>query len=168
MNMKYLTVYIKFSIVNALFLLAQCGGAVDFYETLSGDYLYTRGDGDHILDTRPNGKNIYGKIVKYKFDKDFIVALQQPNHESYKTMIAFNLRTNYSSDEEVNLLEMKADSILAHSPYYIKIFSRKKNYWIISHKNRQIYGPYSIAEYLTKKEELKIPSNLNLNKIDNY
>ena len=73
--------------------------------------------------------------------------------------------------KDMEYSQMVADSIILNDPYYQNIFSRELNYWIIVHQERQkygyldssiFYGPYTKAEYLQKRKELKVPKNLKL------
>ena len=76
---------------------------------------------------------------------------------------------NTSADIETS--ERIADSILNSSPYYLDLFSRELNYWIIAHGKPEkffyipsslIYGPYSQEDYLEKRTTLGVPKELSL------
>ena len=104
-------------------------------------------------------KNIYSKIQTYSFNKQFVIATQEPNVKGHIIGIKFELEDIYSNDKSKSM----ADSLTKYDPYYQKIFSRKLNYWIISHKEDSLYGPYSKKEYLLKRKELGISEKLKLN-----
>ncbi|MBL3656712.1 hypothetical protein [Fulvivirga sediminis] len=58
-----------------------------------------------------------------------------------------------------------ADSILRNDPYFIDLFSRELNFWIIHHKNKDrsiVFGPYSRSQYYMKRKKLNIPNDLVL------
>lgn len=156
----------RFIFFSILLTFSKCGSP-DYYEELSGNYFFRGGDGDGIVSHQPNRKNIYGKVVRYKFNNDFIVALQTPDYKDYQSMVSFELggdvkKYSENSDEDMNLTDKIADSILHNDPYYKKVFSSKENYWIISHKNECIYGPLTRSEYKEKRAELKVPNSLQL------
>jgi hypothetical protein len=141
----------------------------DEHIKLSGDYFY-REEGKHakdIISSRPNNRSIFAEIIAYDYDSDFIIAIQYPNYEEYKTQIAFELRRDVNkyptnSNEERLQSEIIADSILKNDSYYRSIFNRKVNYWIISHERNQLYGPLSKKEFSIKRIELEVPENLKL------
>jgi hypothetical protein len=60
------------------------------------------------------------------------------------------------------MAEQFADSLLGTDPYYRKIFSTKENYWIITHANRNVYGPLMETEYLQQRRRLNIPNEVFL------
>lgn len=152
-----------------MFGLYSCGSTSDDYRELSGGYFY-RGEGgekEQIISHSPNRKEIYGKIISYDYNSDFIIALQEPNYEDYKDMIGFNLQDDLkkypvNSVEERMQSEKRADSILRNNEYYKKIFASKINYWIISHTMDSVIGPLNKEEFLQKKKELNVPSNLEI------
>ena len=159
-----------FLIFCSLFFFTQCGGgSIDFYEELSGNYFY-RGEGsgsNEIISHSPNQKSIYGEVISYKFNNDFIIALQQPNYKSHKYLIAAQLRTDVTefpanSSQEIKTSEKIADSLLKHDSFYLKIFSRKQNSWIIMNKPNKLYSPLNKEEYLRKRKQLNIPKELEL------
>ncbi|MGX5688164.1 hypothetical protein [Arcticibacter tournemirensis] len=146
-----------------------CSAGGDYAKDLSGDYFY-RDEGDSkkdILSHLPGKKDIYGEVLDYDYNDNFIVAKQKPIYEEYKSMIGFKLRDNLkeyptNSKEEIFQSEKEADSILKHDPYYKTIFTHKINYWIISHKDNQMYGPLTKKEYIRKRKELNIPESLRV------
>jgi len=156
-------------LVSIMLLLQLIGCSGDRTEELSGDYFY-RVEGPtakDILCHSDSCKSIYANVISYNFDGNFIIAAQQPIFSAYVNMVGFELRNDLkkyptNSIEEIEESERIADSLLKHDPYYIKIFSRSLNYWIISHKDKQLYGPFSNEEYLQKRRELGVPNSLEL------
>jgi len=172
-NNKY-RLYIIFNLLKltiVCFYLISCSTGGDYEKELSGNFFY-RDEGSkvkEIISHLSNGKNIYSTIVSYDFNKDYIIAVQKPNYEAYKISLAFELRNDLkrypaNSSEEIMQSERVADSLLKHDPFYVKVFSRDINYWIISNKIKQVYGPLSKEEYLKKRTELRVPRKLKLNK----
>lgn len=108
------------------------------------------------LQTSPIQYNFYRKII---------------NEDSnlFKTLLA-KLSVDHHG-EDITISHYIADSLIKNNPYYKNIFSRKLNYWIISHKERnendylptsKIYGPFSKNQYLVKRIELGVPEELQL------
>lgn len=149
------------------FFLHGCSS--DNTEELIGGYFY-RDEGVNtkdILCHLSNRKGIYSKVTAYDYNADFIVAVQQPTYEEYKTMVGFNLRDNLkkyptNSSEESVQSEKEADSILKHDPYYKSIFAHKINYWIIVNKSEEVLGPLAKVEYQSKRTDLNIPENIEV------
>ncbi len=136
----------------------------DARKELSGSYYFYYGDGcagSILTGYLENG--IYPKVIDYDYNSDFIIAVQKPDYSRYKFMISSELDMD-NTDVNGTPIDSHslADSVLKHEPYYIKIFSRSLNYWIISHKDKQVYGPYSEEEYLQKRVALGVPDNLQL------
>jgi hypothetical protein len=171
--MKNLRFRLKYFGILCGALLLVCfflhGCSSDNTEELSGGYFY-RDEGVNakdILCHLPNRKGIYSKITGYDYNADFIVAVQQPNYEEYKTMIGFDLRDNLkkypkNSSEERIESEKEADSILKHDPYYKLIFAHKTNYWIIVNKSKEVLGPLTQMEYQSKRKYLNIPESIEV------
>lgn len=171
--MKNLILSIKyFRILSAALLLSSIvlhGCNSDNTEDLSGGYFYRDEGGNtkDILCRLPNRKGIYSKVTGYDYNADFIVAVQRPNYEEYKTIVGFDLRNNLkkyptNSLEERVQSEKEADSILKHDPYYELIFAHKINYWIIVNRSKEVIGPLTQIEYQSKRRELKIPENIEV------
>ncbi|NQY29602.1 MAG: hypothetical protein HRT69_09025 [Flavobacteriaceae bacterium] len=107
-------------------------------------------------------ENVYSKIISYSFNEKFILIIQEPNKRGHVVGIKFELEDVYSNEKS----ELIADSLINNDPYYQKVFSRELNYWIISHQEDSLYGPYSKQQYLKKREVLKIPEKLKLKDVD--
>lgn len=145
------------------------GCSRDYTEDLSGDYFY-RDEGKDVKDILchlPNHKEIYSKVIGYDYNKDFIVAAQNPIYNEYRTTIGFNLRDNLkkfpsNSGEEIVESEKEADSILNHNPFYLSVFAHKLNYWIIYNKTQELYGPFTKSEYEYKRKQLRVPEDIQI------
>ena len=72
--------------------------------------------------------------------------------------------SSHNTIEDQEFCRMIADSIIKDDPYYQKIYSRDINYWIIEKNVKKLHGPYSQEEYINRKEELKVPEDLKLDK----
>lgn len=157
------------AILLSLCLFLYGCNASDSTEDLSGDYFY-RDEGINtkdILCHLPNRKEIFSKVIRYDYNSNFIVAIQQPIYKEYKIAIAFNLRDNLkkyptNSKEEGEQSGKEADSILKHDPYYKLIFTHKINYWIIVNKSKEVLGPLTKEEYQSKRKELNIPESVEV------
>ncbi|OZI05896.1 hypothetical protein BWI93_23685 [Siphonobacter sp. BAB-5385] len=149
-----------------LALLMLGAGGMDYYEDLPGGYLFRGGDGDAIL--APLGKeSIGGKVVQYAYDDTFIIARQKPEYREYQTMIADSVRRNnhkYAANSYADIMETStlADRIIARDPFYQRILSAKENYWIIDHRSRKRYGPFTTSEYQQQRQILRIPASFIL------
>ena len=156
-----------------MMILLGCSPTRDYYEELSGNYFY-RDEGQETKEIISHGpnlnapylKDIYGTVIDYDDNSDFIIAIQHPNFEDYKIMVAFNLRDDTVKYPGSGINDEKslpvADSILKHDPYFQKIFAHKVNYWIIVHKDKRLYGPLTKAEFLQKRKELDVPESLKI------
>ncbi|KQS24674.1 hypothetical protein ASG33_23205 [Dyadobacter sp. Leaf189] len=142
----------------------------DYSENLGNGFLY-ESSGKEFKNIRTpirGQKNIYGKVMEYKFNADFILAIQQPSREIYHGSIAYELRNadrvkyKYNSTNDRIESERVADSLILNDPYYKSIFANTTNYWIISHQNKTMYGPLTKEEYFRKRKELKVPDELKL------
>lgn len=147
------------------FCFSQCS---DSQQELSGDYVYIdEGVSDKFIISEVSAsKAIYGEVIAYSFDDQFIVAIQQPDFNEYKSKLSFELRndiTKYpnNSVEDIRITEALSDSILTHDPFYQKVFLRGTNYWIIVVKSDSLVGPLSLHEYLIMREKLSIPESVN-------
>lgn len=164
--MENFALNIRIVLTTICFCLSQCS---DSQQELSGDYSYfDEGVADKFIISEVSAsKAIYGKVIDYKFNDQFIVAIQRPDFNAHKSKIAFELRNdirNYpdNSVEDIQVTEVRADSILTHNPYYKKVFSRDTNYWIIMVKSDSLVGPLSFEDYLIIKERLEVPESMNV------
>jgi hypothetical protein len=96
-----------------------------------------------IIGPYENTYAITGHVLEYKFDTIFIVAEQKPREEILK---------NTYNNAEMTLKNRE------------KIFyeSTLRFYWIINKMSDSIYGPLTKESYFQKREELKIPKELEL------
>ncbi|WP_439555633.1 hypothetical protein [Dyadobacter sp.] len=174
MNTNYTSLSRRIKIQFLFFssLLAMgCGGISDYSENLGNGFLY-ESPGKEVKNIRTpihGQKNIYGKVVEYKFNADFILAIQQPSREVYRGSIAYELRNadrvKYKDNSTNDRIESErvADSLILYDPYYKRIFAHTTNYWIISHQNKAMFGPLTREEYFRRRNELKVPDELKLN-----
>ncbi|RYE16248.1 MAG: hypothetical protein EOP45_17830 [Sphingobacteriaceae bacterium] len=129
LSVKYQYLIFGIPLLLLYLCLYACNGS-DYNEELSGNYFYTD-EGDNakdIINHLPNRKGIYAKVTAYDYNTDFIVAVQQPDYEKHKSMIAYKLRNDlkkYAANSSADRLEseQEADSILRHDPYYKLIFA---------------------------------------------
>ncbi|WP_461449711.1 hypothetical protein [Mucilaginibacter sp.] len=101
-----------------LFFLQGCRGD-NTPDELSGNY-FVRHEGE-LMNHQPNKKEIFGRVIKYDYNSNFIIALQHPDYKDYVSMIAFNLRDDIkkypqNSEKDIETTELLADSILKHNP----------------------------------------------------
>ena len=160
-------------LICVLFLIiSSCGaGWSDVLNDLGNGYYYL-GEGSPVnyiyRSMKPDSKSIdkiiiYPNVSSYDCDRNHIVVFQELSYESM--MYAITLEKDldiFSNTEERELAEKKADSILKNDPHYKQLFLRKANYWIISKKDHQVYGPYSKAEYEAQRKELGVSEDLVL------
>lgn len=153
--------------------MSLCCCTSDYNEELSGNYLYfDEGSGYRSIYSHSLGRtDIYSTVTGYAFNKDYIVVAQKPNYDIYKNEIAGRLRENttkYSgkSPDEITKSLAIADSILKNDPFHKKVFAHTINYWIISNKENNVYGPLTEDEYLQKRKELNVPEGLKIESTD--
>lgn len=139
----------------------------DVTEDLPGGWVYaSEGKGyEEIYSNRRKHPNlIFSSVYKYSFNDDYILALQRPNYEIAKIIIASDLRiTQMRVDTSKEIYEKSlrmADSVLENDEYYKRIFSSTSNYWIIDIKQDTVYGPLKKKEYLRIKKKKNIPLEL--------
>jgi hypothetical protein len=160
-NHKFVAYLVPISII-CLLLLGSCGAGVNssFEELPGGSYFRVSGSKLNYIGSHNSlHRTIYSRIIAYEYNNEFIVAAQKPNFEYHRGIIASELNTGR---EDFRILEKAADSILAHDPYYLKIFSAEVNFWIIVSKSHELIGPLTKDEYRAKRKELKIPDDLEL------
>ena len=100
-----------------------------------------------MLGNKPEWEGIWNKI---KGDSENFKNFSE-RHASLK---------NTSEDGKVG--RNIVDSLIDNDPYYKKIFSNITNYWIISHSNDTLVGPFTQKEYLLMRKKMKIPDDLKL------
>ncbi|MBT9394869.1 hypothetical protein KLP40_17015 [Hymenobacter sp. NST-14] len=154
--------------LGAAVLLGGCNMS-DEAEELSGGYHYRNEglDRKELLSGWEGMPSIHGKVVRYSFNKDFIVAAQRPVYDEYRSGLGSDLRhqlREYSAnlDADIRDSERVADSLLTHDPYYQSLFVHKTNYWIIAHRARRVYGPLTYPEYVQQAHALQVPDRLAL------
>lgn len=183
----------KINIIGVLLIINSCNPGI-YHEKLSCGYdYYEIGRFDNYIFRNTNvskntdansyifsaKQNIYPKVTHYKYNKDFIVAAQNPSKEGHSYLLASDLEfyfyKNYDVKEDryekeiFTLIEKRgklmADSLLNSDPYYKMIFSRTVNYWIISHKLDSLFGPLTKEEYIEKYRELEMPNKFEFVKV---
>jgi hypothetical protein len=75
---------------------------------------------------------IHRNVISVNKNKEFIIAIQQ--------------------DDSVNIKSIQSNAL----------YSNYLHYFIIAKQTDMVYGPFSIIEYLKKRDELKIPHSLKL------
>jgi len=159
----------KVMILSMVLILLGCGAGVsDFTQDLGNGYVFESFGQDlkNIRTPVPGQKDIYGKVVQYVYDKNDILVIQQPNKKIYRNILGEEIisknRSKYPnhSIDDIREGQRIADSLIMYDPYYRKIFAHKINYWIISHKNKQIYGPLTEEEYYHKRKDLNVSREL--------
>ena len=158
-------IYIQLSIALIFtFFVQNCTS--DYDEELSGNYFYEDEGGElhSIVSHLPNRIGILPTVLDYDYNKDFILAVQQPYYQSCRDELAGKLNPGdyYRSTEDIIKFQKLADSLIKYDAYYQKILSHKINYWIISNKENHVYGPLTLKEYFDKRKELHIPENLTI------
>ncbi len=103
-------------------------------------------------------ENIYSEVIDYCYNEDFILVKQKPNKKYHIKALLFELEDIYSSSRSKFL----ADSLINNDVYYKQIFDNEINYWIIDNKNEILLGPFQKKKYLHKRNDLKIPQELEL------
>ncbi|WP_138479028.1 hypothetical protein [Dyadobacter bucti] len=169
-NYKRLIKMKKYFMLFSSILLLKCWGISDYSEDLGNGFSYeSSGQEFKNIRTPIHGqKDIYGKVTEYKFNADFILAIQQPSREVYQGSIAYELRNadrvkykNNSTNDRIES-ERVADSLILNDHYYKRVFAHPTNYWIISHHSKTMFGPLTKGEYFQKRKELKVPDKLKL------
>ena len=95
-----------------------------------------------------NNKNsyvVYGHVIEYKFDSQFILASERPREkiEECKSPTA----TLAQCDEAFNK-------------------STFRQFYIIDKAEKTVYGPYSLEQYLLKRNETGVPKELELSNLN--
>jgi len=138
-------------------------------EQLSGGYLYRNEGPDtkELLSNRDGMASIHGRVVRYRYNDNFIVAVQHPVYAEYHAGVGFELRGDLrkyptNSAAEIAASERAADSLLTHDQQYQAIFAHKTNYWLIVHQPAKVYGPLTYSQYVQQVRALRVPEELAL------
>lgn len=122
----------------------------------------------------------YGVFIDYedentlKIDVDFLERYLFPDSILYRNMQSKGISTARST-ADFNLMQSVIDSLFQYDPYYVDLFSRPVNYWIISHREQnehdyipmsKVYGPYSREDYLKKRKQLGVSEELTLKLVE--
>jgi hypothetical protein len=138
-----------------------------------------------------NNIMIYGDVLKCISNEEYALALQKPNKKSFYTEIRgklvfwseYYLKTrkdssvilpSYSNTQIKTNVELKdvnyflevsdatLDSLFKNNTAYQKQFKSDINYWIIDILKDSLIGPLSKDEFTERRNEMKIPYNLQL------
>ena len=106
---------------------------------------------------------VYDSFIKDSISKKYYKSRNQILNDSiiYKIFKTKNVTLDNTIDD-INKSIMITDSIISNDNKQRKIFSLEKVYWIIHKKENTLLGPFSLVEYLQKKQSLKINNNLKL------
>lgn len=134
---------IHIGLILLMVILTGCPGAIDSltWKELSGGYIYHEQAGQPFIEKESSEKGIPGWIFSYDFNKEFIIALEK----------------------DIQLSEQKKNELITTGDFYD--FVKKKGYseyWIITHENDSIYGPFKRVEYMQTRKELGVPDELKL------
>ena len=167
-------------------VLASCNMS-DTVEDLGHGYQFVHeGEKDNWIVGR---HKINANVGDYDFNEKFILACQYPDRKVAVWELAKELNSrfdNYSEGSNTDshlynvyvyhgaqkgdimrnnsISEKLADSIINSDPSMNRLFNGEPVFWIISHKDYFLYGPFSEDEYLNKRKDLNIPDNLRLTK----
>jgi hypothetical protein len=160
--------YIHCILAAFLFVLG-CQHNSDYFEHLTSSYYYYS-EGAYsksiLNNSNRSTNNIYGTIVEYKYNSNYITAKQMPRKEEYKSYIVHSLileyesRSRHFSATSRAEVEQCADSIIDSTESYQNIFIRTINYWIIGIEMDTLYGPYDLKEFETVCRNLGVPRRL--------
>ncbi|TFZ62839.1 hypothetical protein E4631_24285 [Hymenobacter sp. UV11] len=119
----------------------------DEAEQLSGGYLYRDEGPDtkELLSGRAGMASIHGRVVRYRYNDNFIVAVQCPVYAEYRDGVGFELREDLrkyptNSAAEIAASERVADSLLTHDQQYQAILrwsGESGENWVL---NSQLHG----------------------------
>ena len=161
--------YTRFAVALVIAVLLGGCNLSDEAEELSGGYRY-RNEGPNtkeLLSSREGMASIHGRVLRYRHNADFIVAVQHPVYKEYRTGLGFDLRSDErtyptNSVAEMVASERVADSLLTHDPQYRAVFVHRMNYWIIAHGPGKVHGPLTYSEYVQQARTLQLPDQLTL------
>lgn len=156
-------------LLGVIFLNTSCNNR-DLEKKLVGRYYYRDEGGEMkqiLAYTGSSHNEIYGKVLSYDYDNEFIIVSQEPSSEDYIGMLSFYLRDDavkYSKNDKDALRksEKEADSLMKNNKYYQSIFRNDTNYWIIQIANDSLIGPFTRSEFEKTRKEMEIPDKLKL------
>jgi len=129
------------------YIIAEQAPNRESFKLELGFHLYRRYDAYSDYLKNPNVVNTYvGSSLKNRVENDSI------NYRIFYKKGASLLNT----ERDIRISYEIADSLLSNDPYYVTIFSRKVNFWIIEFSKDTMYGPFSEVEYLEKRKELNV------------
>lgn len=104
--------------------------------------------------TLPSDRILERTDATIQKDKDLFNILKQKGMSSQ------------NSSKDLKISWAVADSIMNTDPHYIKLFSMKYAYWIISLNTDELIGPLTKEEYQQKRKVLGVPGNLQIRPTD--
>lgn len=131
-----------FNIFMILILFCGCSSNGDFSINLPNNYMVVKIDGNHVEIIPRDGYDENTPIVPSMVSEiafdDVFILAKQKNIDDIEN-------DNKNTDEDKN-----------------------ECYWILNTKQIKGYGPFTKEEFENKKEELKIPKDLKLKKVESY
>jgi hypothetical protein len=111
------------------------------WEDLGHGYIYHKPAGLPFIEKEHSEKGVPGWVFVYDYNNEFIVALEK----------------------DIKILEDERGKLILNGDFYdFVLHNGYSKYWIITHANDSIYGPFSKQEYLQKRKELGVPEELEL------
>lgn len=130
--------YIRFVLLITLFIhFYSCS---DSSKELGSNY-FLRIEGEHtneILNRNPKRKGVPPDVIRYNYNKDFVIAEQKPN---------------------------QYDDIMHDDSVNYKFGREVLYYWIIVKKNNSCIGPLNEVEFKGVRKKYKIPDKLELKSV---
>jgi hypothetical protein len=130
-------------LISIIIILTGCPGAVDSiaWKDLGHGYIYHEPAGIPSIGKENGKKGIPGCVFGYTSNNEFILVLEK----------------------DIQLTAEKKEKLIASGSFFDFVSkSGSSKYWIITHVNDSIYGPFNKEEYIQKREELEIPKELVL------
>ena len=111
------------------------------------------------------GEDLYSMFNGYKYaiedgSKDSVVL--NPYNKWAFAMFSSRNASDSNTSRDLRLKEIVGDSLIKNDPYFIRIFSKNENFWIILNKHDSLIGPLTKAEYLKMRQYLRVPEKLRL------
>jgi hypothetical protein len=152
--------YKKFLFFYLILFVTSCE---DSDNHLIGNYYYDTDMASLRIRTKSKkNREIWGTIIDYSYDSNYILVIQNPSYLDYIGMIGETIEYPRNSDKDFEKIQEIASRQIKYDTFYQKIFAHKYNYWIIYPAKDTIYGPLTKEEYHAKREELHIPKQLKL------
>jgi hypothetical protein len=136
-----------------------------------GDVLQCVSNSKYVLALqKPNKKSIYSEIrnslvywSKYYAETKKDSSITLPSYPNAQIKVNVSLKNvNYLQKMNINESDKVLDSLFKNNTVYQKQFKSDINYWIINILKDSLIGPLSKDEFIEKRNEMKIPDNLQL------